>query len=1276
MIAGRLEIELNANFARLVKDMREIKQLVGGTMKDVERFVSGARTALNAFGLGISIVGIVMFTRATIDSIAKMKDLAQEAGTTAAAISRFEAPARLAGSSLESVTGAIVRMSRAAIESRDPSSKAALALRAIGVSTEEIRRMKPDEMFEHVARQLAKYADGHEKNAIMQVLFNKSGREMARVIAEIAEKQKLASTVSNEQAEAADRLQDMIVELRMEFDKVVRELAGPFIKVMTDVIRAFREAKDEGGFFKGVLAGIFTMFDNMRGKSLQDELKRVDDQIRLLKLDIESATNGIRSLTFTDGERATKAARLNELLKERARIQSAIHKMDMDAQNARALGGPNMQPKGKPTPIFDPDAERRGKIGLDLLTRLQQEYAKLNNITDKNETLERTLIELKKDGYKDISPQRRQEIIDQARLNDETREQIRLREFLMELNKQEIDAAQARGDAVEALSNSWADATEEMAQGLKLLGLSNIDRQKAILLEKARLDLVAAGKNAAAVRDINTHLQQQLQLLDQINARQNDLNIWHELSDAAGQFFSDLVFNGKDAFDNLKRWAKQLLAEMIALFAKRWILQMGANMLGGSGGAALASQAAAVGQGTLAGSAGNLLSSFLGSGLTAAGGLIGGSFGAGLTFAGSAGTLAGLAEIGAGGSALFQLGAALPGIGMALAVVGLLASIFGRKSRSKKEGGSFLGQFDASGDLISQLPGQPFADHRDLLETDAARAHALDIAGGYAGLVRAFGGNARALQFGAGFVTNPRGDAPSFAHTMVRDASGNVIFNQENRNVSRDKGALEAELKLQSQRAILAALQASEFEDGIKNILNLVVAETATEEEINTVLALATAFKQLGEMIDHLGRTPLEQLKHALGAMKDRISEADDAFRDALRSGDPTKILAAQRELETAVMDRYNQEMAMISQLRGAIRQVEEQAYQFALNIASRINAVGGSRDIGAIAMGRASQLRGRIGGNAPLQFQIEDVEGYVGAIDTWYQSRRSAIEADIAAEQKAMQAIAQAQQSAIQARISGLQVELALAQQFQGVVARAGQMIDEMRLTSLNPMSVHGRLGLATDDAAAARAAFEASSGAGRVLAANRLMDALQRRLGLLGEAFQRPSPEFQAGYNEIIAELTGLQGEARTEAERALGIQQQILDLQGQSNAIQSMVAANTSAMDSRLAALDKEALSHYEWAEREGIRLYELHRQGYIDQLTAITGGMDVEMYIAKLTKDSVDHLSAIRAGIETMNENPPTGEVTINVTVTGGGDPNEIVTTIEKNAPRIRRALASS
>jgi hypothetical protein len=68
--------------------------------------------------------------------------------------------------------------------------------------------------------------------------------------------------------------------------------------------------------------------------------------------------------------------------------------------------------------------------------------------------------------------------------------------------------------------------------------------------------------------------------IDNKEFKENQLSFWNQLGDLAGGFANALMHGVGSAFDYLKQQAKQLLAEMIALFAKRWVLQLGGSLFG------------------------------------------------------------------------------------------------------------------------------------------------------------------------------------------------------------------------------------------------------------------------------------------------------------------------------------------------------------------------------------------------------------------------------------------------------------------------------------------------------------------------------------------------------------------------------------------------------------------------------------------------------------------------------------------------------------------------
>jgi uncharacterized protein YoxC len=353
---------------------------------------------------------------------------------------------------------------------------------------------------------------------------------------------------------------------------------------------------------------------------------------------------------------------------------------------------------------------------------------------------------------------------------------------------------------------------------------------------------------------------------------------------------------------------------------------------------------------------------------------------------------------------------------------------------------------------------------------------------------------------------------------------------------------------------------------------NLQGAGSDIGNTVQAVLDLIKTTDDLGKTIKLLSDGPFEAIKDQMRALDDSVTTAGAAFDTALTGGDPAKILSAEQTLTSAIMNRYQTEMQMVQQLVQQIRAVEEAGYQFALNIAQRINAVGGHEDIPGLAMGRAGTLQSRVNaGTGSVGDRISDVQGYVGAIDTWYQARVSDINRDAQAQANAANAAMQQAAASAQSQAAALQTQLDLANQWNDVLGKSKQMMDDLRLSATNPLGIEGRTALAQGDLQDLMGRYQSATGQDKVSLANQVMDAAKTYSGLGQQAFQRPSAEWQGVYNEIQRDLTQINGDAKGPVEQMVDLQTKIAALQSQANAFASNTADATSAAQAGIDALN---------------------------------------------------------------------------------------------------------
>jgi hypothetical protein len=335
---------------------------------------------------------------------------------------------------------------------------------------------------------------------------------------------------------------------------------------------------------------------------------------------------------------------------------------------------------------------------------------------------------------------------------------------------------------------------------------------------------------------------------------------------------------------------------------------LGTGIPAGSGGGLLGS---VLGGGNMGGM-GNLLGGLgFGSSLSG-GGLLGAAsgFGGGLTAALDSMLIGGGMSGMAGGAltgALGMMGAAMPWVAGALAIASALGAF---KRGGPKGGGSAIigdlvtGGLDSSGRLFTPSTA-------DAMVGDIAKG----VTRAYEDTLKALGGKGE-LAFGIGFDTDPKGTAENRLKVLAQ-VNGSDAYRVWDQSVGRDDAALEAALQLESQRALLAALQSSEFPAAVAAALNSVVASTATEEQVQEALQFAAAVKSLTDVFDAMGdpmKAADEMLAAAGRTAYDTFIESRKALLDLSDGFDAT--LESTEELTAASAEYAKAMITVIAQIK------------------------------------------------------------------------------------------------------------------------------------------------------------------------------------------------------------------------------------------------------------------------------------------------------------------------------------------------------------------------
>lgn len=806
-------------------------------------------------GLMATAIGVGSFAamiKGAIDAGDELNKLSQKTGIAVSELSSLKYAADLSGVSGEALGKGLKTLSERMVQATDATSKQAQLFRVLGVDVTQ----GPMKALEGLAGAFAGLKDGETKAALATELFGKAGVDMIPLLNQGTdglkkmreEAERLGLVMSDDAAKAAEQFNDNMRAVRGAAEGAARTIFNDLSDSFVRVASAMKEAAIEGGTLQavwvglgGVLAEILGLNDTgaKRIREINAELARLNDEIR------SGANAGLIVQQELIEQRKPRIKQLEDelrVLKEQQQVEALARQFRNVTGGASSTAGVGDKIRGI---LSGQTAKGPGWAEREIAAAsktLAVARAELDNGTDRLTGSERKLLEvMQSPEWAKSSKAERDRIASLYAQAAALEKAAKSAAFYLEENKKNADAAKQHGDALEEMVNSLDEEAERYETDVKILGLSSAAREKEILLIRKRGDLLAAQDNPQAIRDIEEAYNRMFAAIDNREVMDRQISFWTQVGDLAGNFFADLVMNGKSAFDKLRQYVKQLLAEMVALFAKRWILQLAAAGTTGAASTALANQAANVGTNSLAGTAISWGADALGytsTGVGVAG--FAGDFAAGWSLGGTTGVAAAQGTTGfAAGEWMASLGATGWGL-IIVAAIAVVAAIIGNKGGGPKTGGSFFSGGDVPGTDNGRFytPNQGDSIVRDIVNATITS---------YTDIATRLGGTAGKFNFGLGFDNDPNGSARSRVSSLVTDANGRPIYGVT--GVEMDDKEVQGRLALETQRMIVAALQASDLPSAIRDVFANIDVASATAEQLTDALNRAIEIKNIIDVL-------------------------------------------------------------------------------------------------------------------------------------------------------------------------------------------------------------------------------------------------------------------------------------------------------------------------------------------------------------------------------------------------------------------------------------------
>jgi hypothetical protein len=456
MAAGSIVIDLLMRTASFETDTRRAQARLAAFEKEVKATFSQIATGVGA--VAASIGAVVAITARLADSIGVYQDLAEQIGDTASSVASLQTSADQSGTSMEEIASASVKLTQNLSKVDEESDSAARALKALGLSFNDFKKLSPTEQLRTVAEQMSKFGDGTGKTAAAVALFGKSGAQLIPFLKNLADSQEENIRLTDAQIKAADAFSEDLAKLQSQLQTGIKVAFSDLIPVVSEFVRSFGDAGSAFSIFQVGADAVRVVFETLTivGAYVIDTFKGVGREIGALEARLQALAKfdlkGFRAIS--DALKEDNARAKVELDKFVSNILNARQNAQLSAlgQDPRELARRGRGPAAQ-VAFSAPEKAASGRAAklseLDQeLKRQREQLALMGQITE----LEKVNAEIALGKFGKLKPAQEEELRRGADLLDQKRIGIEV--------EREIAAEAA---ALESARRGTLDSLEEEA---------------------------------------------------------------------------------------------------------------------------------------------------------------------------------------------------------------------------------------------------------------------------------------------------------------------------------------------------------------------------------------------------------------------------------------------------------------------------------------------------------------------------------------------------------------------------------------------------------------------------------------------------------------------------------------------------------------------------------------------------------------------------------------------------------------------------------------------
>lgn len=324
---ARLNIILAAQNDRYIRKLEQSEKKLDKFRNKTRKNTRQMAAQWKRFGVAVAGVAtsgaLVSLVKDFANAANHLADMSDRLGIAAEDLSRLHHAAELTGVSTNTLELGLQRMTRRIAEASNGAGEGAKALKALGLNAKELNELDPATQFKVLADALEQVANQGNKVAIAQKLLDSEAIKLLQTmkggsaaIEEYARQaDKLGLTMSGQTAAAGREFNEELIKLKANaqgFANIVLTAVVPSLARFAESIRQ--------------------VFYTTKEEELQNSLRAVNTEIRLLEMNMGGVTGKLNKFFGMDD---TRANQLDKLIAERVRLEDAI---------AKASSGPTSTP--------------------------------------------------------------------------------------------------------------------------------------------------------------------------------------------------------------------------------------------------------------------------------------------------------------------------------------------------------------------------------------------------------------------------------------------------------------------------------------------------------------------------------------------------------------------------------------------------------------------------------------------------------------------------------------------------------------------------------------------------------------------------------------------------------------------------------------------------------------------------------------------------------------------------------------------------------------------